>query len=50
MGRGGRALAGLGGVKLTEPKQTANATTGNAAVGRWVMRFIVERETTQTRG
>ena len=33
MGVGGRALYGLGGVKLTEPKQTPNADMPSAAVG-----------------
>jgi hypothetical protein len=45
---GGKALDGLGGVKLTEPNQTGNAYKEYTAVGRWVMRFIVERERTQT--
>jgi hypothetical protein len=50
MGVGGRALDGLGGVKPTEPNQTPNADTPNAAVGRREMSFVVERETAQTRG
>ena len=50
MGVGGRALNGLGAVKVTEPNQTTNAHTGSTAVGLWMMRFIVERERTQTRG
>ena len=33
MGAGGRALYGLGGVKLTEPKQTPNAGMPSTAVG-----------------
>ena len=48
MGAGGRALDGLGGVKLTEPNQTPNAGMPNTAVGRREMSFVVERETTQT--
>ena len=48
MGAGGRALDGLGGVKLTEPNQTPNAGMPNTAVGLREMSFAVERETTQT--
>jgi hypothetical protein len=48
MSIGGKALNGLRGVKLTEPNQTQNADMLSVAVGQWVMRFIVERETTQT--
>ena len=45
---GGRALNGLGGVKLTEPNQTPNAGNVSTGVGQWRMTVIVERETTQT--
>ena len=48
MGAGGRALDGLGGVKLTEPNQTPNAGMPSMAVGLREMSFAVERETTQT--
>ena len=48
MNAGGRALNGLGGVKLTEPNQTPNAGRLSAAVGRREMSFVVERERTQT--
>ncbi len=44
---GGRALDGLGGVKLTKPNQTPNAGNRTPGVGRWEMSFIVERETAQ---
>ena len=47
MSDGGRALNGLGGVKLTEPNQTSNAVIFSSAVGLWAMRFMVERERTQ---
>ena len=50
MSIGGRALDGLGGVKLTEPNQTPNANNFSAAVGLREMSFVVERETTQTAG
>jgi hypothetical protein len=46
---GGRALDGLGGVKLTEPNQTPNAGKSGRAVGPWEMSFMAERERTQTR-
>ena len=45
---GGRALDGLGGVKLTEPNQTPNADVSYLAVGLREMSFVAERETTQT--
>jgi hypothetical protein len=48
MSIGGKALNGLGGVKLTEPNQTQNADILSVAVGLWAMRFMVERERTQT--
>ena len=48
MGAGGRALDGLGAVKVTEPNQTPNAGSPSAAVGLREMSFAVERETTQT--
>jgi hypothetical protein len=47
MSIGGKALNGLGGVKLTEPNQTKNADIFSVAVGLWVMRFTVERGRTQ---
>ena len=47
---GGRALDGLGAVKVTEPNQTPNAGNFNVAVGLREMSFAVERETTQTHG
>ena len=50
MSAGGRALNGLGGVKLTEPNQTPNAGIFSTAVGRREMSFVVERERTQTHG
>ena len=48
MSAGGRALNGLGGVKLTEPNQTPNADIFSMAVGLREMSFVAERETTQT--
>ena len=50
MSAGGRALDGLGGVKLTEPNQTPNAGILAMAVGPCEMSFMVERERTQTHG
>ncbi len=47
---GGRALNGLGGVKLTESNQTPNAVRENAAVGLREMSSVVERERAQTPG
>ena len=45
---GGRALDGLGGVKLTEPNQTPNAGILSIAVGLREMSFVVERGKAQT--
>jgi hypothetical protein len=48
MSDGGRALDGLGAVKVTEPNQTPNAVSFTVAVGPREMSFAVERERTQT--
>jgi hypothetical protein len=50
MGAGGRALDGLGGLPLTKPNQTANASVANPGVRLRALTFVVERETTQTIG
>ncbi len=48
VGRGGRALTGLGGLPLTKPNQTANATVQSPGVRQRGLSFVVERETAQT--
>jgi hypothetical protein len=50
MSAGGRALDGLGAVKVTEPNQTPNAGKFSAAVGPREMSFVAERERTRTHG
>ena len=44
---GGRALIGLGAVKVTEPCQTPNTVYLCLGVRLWVIRFIVKRATAQ---
>jgi hypothetical protein len=46
---GGKALIGLGGILLTEPRQTLNTNRLNGAVGLREMSFVAERGRTQTR-
>ena len=48
--RGGRALNGLGGQKLTEPYQTPNATACSLGVRLREISFVVERGTAQITG
>ena len=47
---GGRALNGLGGLMLTDPNQTPNASIPSITVGLREMSFVAERETAQIIG